>query len=185
MLLLNSLIVLAATASLSFAAGPSTSSQAAGRPPAGILVAQRDKILRTMFLEHPQWTTREIIEASEPVFRGMGYEPLVYKTVDHVLRRYRKEFGVSKKPARRTPEHLAFLKARFEEDPNQPVSAVAARFRAAFGPHALVRKPIADWWSQAKLKSRNARRDPNTPIAARNMEPVSTRQTGSESAPIN
>ena len=163
------ILVLAAIATLVAGAAPTTSvKQTATKT----LLAQRNTIICTMFMEHPNLTSRELLAEVQPVLAAAGYEPIGFAGFGKVLRGFKAKMdpsGVSNSKPSHDPEHIAYLRNLFAHDPNQTPSAVVAKFKKAFGPDALSRKRINGWWLKARRRSRSTAHHVPTVTAARDL----------------
>ena len=129
----------------------------------------RYNIVRSVAVEHPQWTTAQVSAAVTPLAQAAGLvTPVRPAYIRKHITRVRKELKLPERRRKTRPEHGTFLKAQLAENHKQNVSEVIDKFRAKFGPNAWKDSLVSAWWYNATHQlyhrpvSRAARASPPT-----------------------
>ena len=139
-------------------------------------LVRRDSIIRSVFADHPTWTSLEVFNAVQPLLHAAGLKPVGFQVLRNFLTSLRKEQHVSFPRPKLNHEHLAFLKAEFARDPDQSRQNVCAKFDDRFGPDAVPASRIARWWARSgngyKYMRNNDGVAMRLPIAPKNPTPL-------------
>ena len=101
---------------------------------------RREATAGKVMLDHPTWESR-----------AEGLEPVSQEQMRVKVGRIRNEFGKAlHKWERFSPEHTAFLKDIFAQDPLQGTARVYEKFELVFGRKAVPKYRIARWWHNAR-----------------------------------
>ena len=183
-------LVIAAIVTNAIGAGPSTSGgvkvrkTVGGRPE----FKKRDAIVESVYLDHPGWTTRQVLIEVAPLIAAAGLPPISYEVLRHQMTRIAKNFGFDRRFTVMTPHQVTFMQDLFATDPTLPLKAVVAAFRRAFGPDALTRERISTWWNNHTRRHRyvgtNEEPGLRLPIVIRTPAPETATDGSSEEHPI-
>ena len=149
-------LVIAAIVTNAIGAGPSTSGgvkvrkTVGGRPE----FKKRDAIVESVYLDHPAWTTRQVLIEVAPLIAAAELPPISHDTLRNQMTRIAKDFGINRRFSVMTPHQVAFMQDLFATDPTLPLKAVVAAFRRSFGPDALTRERISTWWNNHTRRHR-------------------------------
>ena len=110
----------------------------------------RYKIVRSVAVGHPQWTTAQVSAAVTPLAQAAGLvTPIRPAYIRKHITRVRKELKLPETRRQTRPEHGTFLKAQLAENHKQNVSEVIVKFRTKFGPNAWKDSLVSAWWYNA------------------------------------
>ena len=127
---------------------PTTSSRA-GRPkrsgPNPLLI-QRDAIVKSVFLQHPEWTSENVFRVVKPLIEAAGLPPVSLGYLRGQVSQIAKEHKIKRAWGGMHPKHTAYLREEFAKDKTRNPKAVWADFQTAWGPNAQDRDRVTQWW---------------------------------------
>ena len=137
------LFILVSVASGTSGVGPKQHKSTNRRDP---FLVRRDAIVRSVFTQHPGWTSSEVFDAVQPRLALAGLRPISYPMLCTQLTAIRKDLKIPRTWAGMLPEHTDFLKREYANDPTQAASTVVTKFRAHWGFNAEKDDRVLRWW---------------------------------------
>ena len=115
-------------------------------------LVQRDDILRSLIVEHPEWSTDEIAVAAAPLLQAANLKPLTSTGwLRRELSRLRGKHSLPPKRVKVPPAYRKFLENEFGMDRNQAAPDVVRKLRSKFGTHAeMSPRRVRNWWHSAR-----------------------------------
>ena len=139
-------------------------------------LVKRDELIQSIVIDHPKWSTDQILEVLAPQLRAAKLNPVWSKQwLSQEVSRVRRKLKLPPKKMKLLPEHTAFLEAEFAKDPKQRAPRIVGKFRSKFGPIAgLETYQIRGWWYNALRKPNQAlvRKTAGSPDTSVQTEPV-------------
>ena len=114
---------------------------------------QRNAIVESVYLANPTSSSSQIHKIANPLIVAAGFEPIGTAYVRQMVGRIKKASNTPPSVAKMMPQHTAFLKAQFANDPNQLANDIWAKFRASFGPDAESGDRVTTWWYNCRRRS--------------------------------
>ena len=146
------------------------------RPPS---LVQREDILRSLIVEHPEWSTDEIAVAAAPILQAANLKPLTSTGwLRRELSRLRGKHNLPPKRIKVPPAYREFFESEFAKDREQAAPDVVHKFRSKFGTHTeMTPRKVRNWWHSARRqyyyglqKSGGAASNPPATMAALETE---------------
>ena len=115
---------------------------------------QRNAIVESVLHANPTWTAGQIHKAATPLILAAGFDPIGVQSVRKLAATISEGRDITYPTyAPMKPEHVAFLRAHFDRDPNQLANDVSANFQAVFGQNAENLDRITVWWNNHRGRS--------------------------------
>ena len=131
--------------------GQSSSDNASER---SLAISQRDAIVKSTFLAHPDWTSDSVMDAVKPLILTAGLPPITMRALRAQMHVISKEYNFKRVRSSLDPKYTAYLKGEFAKDRSQSTDTVWANFRAIWGPGIEEADRVKRWWRQAHRNRR-------------------------------
>ena len=110
------------------------------------LLKQRDAIVESVFLPHPEWTSERVHIAAKPLIEAAGLPPMTIRSLRAVLSDIAKKHQLKRAWGGMHPKHTAYLRDQLAKNPSQNPGSVWDDFQTMWGPDAEDGARVRSWW---------------------------------------
>ena len=110
---------------------------------------QRDAIVESVYLQHPQWTSDRLFNEIQPLVEAAGVPALKPGSLRVQLSNLAKEHKMKRSWGGMHPNHTAYLRDLYVQDPSLTPRDALAKFEAAWGKGLEDANRVKTWWRDA------------------------------------